>query len=131
MTLPRSRERFRQLSERRESCRQRNWRAHSLVEHGPVSDAAFPTAVDAAGMAGIDWRNSVDRPIIHSRRAVRRCNHAVEIPIPDFIAIEDFQDTLEGDRLLFDYRLRPGVVTRRNALDLMRLVGIEVHASKS
>ncbi len=42
-----------------------------------------------------------------------------------------FQDTLEGDRLLFDYRLRPGVVTRRNALDLMRLVGIEVNASKS
>jgi DNA mismatch repair ATPase MutS len=37
-----------------------------------------------------------------------------------------FQDTLEGDRLLFDYRLRPGVVTRRNALDLMRLVGIDV-----
>ena len=42
-----------------------------------------------------------------------------------------FQDTLEGDRLLFDYRLRPGVVTRRNALDLMRLVGIDVHASRS
>ena len=37
-----------------------------------------------------------------------------------------FQDTLEGDRLFFDYRLRPGVVTRRNALDLMRLVGIDV-----
>ncbi len=42
-----------------------------------------------------------------------------------------FQDTLEDDRLLFDYLLRPGVVTRRNALDLMRLVGIEVGASKS
>jgi len=40
-----------------------------------------------------------------------------------------FQDTLEGDRLLFDYRLRPGVVTRRNALDLMRLVGIDVSKS--
>jgi DNA mismatch repair ATPase MutS len=39
-----------------------------------------------------------------------------------------FQDTLEGERLLLDYRLRPGVVTRRNALDLMRLVGIEVKA---
>jgi hypothetical protein len=38
-----------------------------------------------------------------------------------------FQDTLESDRLIFDYRLRPGVVTRRNALDLMRLVGIEVN----
>jgi hypothetical protein len=37
-----------------------------------------------------------------------------------------FQDTLEGDRLLFDYRLQPGVVTRRNALDLMRLVGIDI-----
>jgi DNA mismatch repair ATPase MutS len=37
-----------------------------------------------------------------------------------------FQDTLEGDRLLFDYSLRPGVVTRRNALDLMRLIGIDV-----
>ena len=40
-----------------------------------------------------------------------------------------FQDTLEGDRLLFDYTLRPGVVTRRNALDLMRLVGIDVSRS--
>ena len=40
-----------------------------------------------------------------------------------------FQDTLEGDRLLFDYRLQPGVVTRRNALDLMRLVGIDVSKS--
>jgi DNA mismatch repair ATPase MutS len=37
-----------------------------------------------------------------------------------------FQDTLEGDRLVFDYRIRPGVVTRRNALDLMRMIGIEV-----
>ena len=42
-----------------------------------------------------------------------------------------FQDTLEDDRLLFDYRLRPGVVTRRNALDLMRLVGIEVKRNDS
>jgi DNA mismatch repair ATPase MutS len=37
-----------------------------------------------------------------------------------------FQDTLEGDKLLFDYKIRPGVVTRRNALDLMRMVGIEL-----
>jgi DNA mismatch repair ATPase MutS len=41
-----------------------------------------------------------------------------------------FQDTLEGDRLLFDYKLRPGVVTRRNALDLMRLVGIDVSSNR-
>ncbi len=37
-----------------------------------------------------------------------------------------FQDGLEGDRLVFDYRMRPGVVSRRNALALMRLVGIEI-----
>jgi len=37
-----------------------------------------------------------------------------------------FQDRLEDNRLIFDYRMREGVVTRRNALDLMRLVGIEI-----
>ena len=42
-----------------------------------------------------------------------------------------FQDTLEGDRLLFDYKIRPGVVTRRNSLDLMRMVGIEVPGEKA
>lgn len=42
-----------------------------------------------------------------------------------------FQDTLEGERLSFDYKIRPGVVTRRNALDLMRMVGIAVPTSAS
>jgi DNA mismatch repair ATPase MutS len=42
-----------------------------------------------------------------------------------------FQDSLEGDRLIFDYRIRPGVVTRRNALDLMRLVGITIPKNES
>ena len=37
-----------------------------------------------------------------------------------------FEDRLEGDRIVFDYRLRPGVVQRSNALDLMRAVGLEV-----
>ncbi len=37
-----------------------------------------------------------------------------------------FEDHLEGGRILFDYRLRPGVVTRSNALELMRAVGLEV-----
>ena len=49
-----------------------------------------------------------------------------ELANPQAGANVHFQDTLEGDRLFFDYRLRPGVVTRRNALDLMRLVGIDV-----
>jgi len=37
-----------------------------------------------------------------------------------------FEDTLEDHHLRFDYRLRPGVVERSNALDLMRSVGLDV-----
>ena len=37
-----------------------------------------------------------------------------------------FEDRLEGGRLVFDYRMRPGVVERSNALDLMRAVGLDV-----
>ena len=37
-----------------------------------------------------------------------------------------FEDHLEDGRVVFDYRMRPGVVTKSNALELMRTVGIEV-----
>lgn len=37
-----------------------------------------------------------------------------------------FASELAGGRLSFDYRLRPGVVVRSNALDLMRSVGLAV-----
>ena len=37
-----------------------------------------------------------------------------------------FEDHLEGGEIRFDYNLRPGVVTRSNALALMRAVGLEV-----
>jgi hypothetical protein len=37
-----------------------------------------------------------------------------------------FEDHLEGGEIKFDYRLRSGVVTRSNALELMRAVGLEV-----
>jgi hypothetical protein len=37
-----------------------------------------------------------------------------------------FEDRLEGGRMLFDYHLRPGVVQRSNALELMRSVGLDV-----
>ena len=35
-----------------------------------------------------------------------------------------FEDRLEAGRMTFDYQLRPGVVRRSNALELMRLVGL-------
>jgi DNA mismatch repair ATPase MutS len=37
-----------------------------------------------------------------------------------------FEDHLEDGRMCFDYTMRPGVVTKSNALALMRAVGLEV-----
>ncbi|MGE0444614.1 MAG: DNA mismatch repair protein MutS [Vicinamibacterales bacterium] len=37
-----------------------------------------------------------------------------------------FEDTFDGDRIRFDYRMRTGPVTRSNALALMRAVGLDV-----
>jgi hypothetical protein len=37
-----------------------------------------------------------------------------------------FADHLEGGEMAFDYRLQPGVVTKSNAIELMRSVGLEV-----
>ncbi|HLW76580.1 MAG TPA: hypothetical protein VKS01_06330, partial [Bryobacteraceae bacterium] len=37
-----------------------------------------------------------------------------------------FEDHIEGGEMKFDYRLHPGVVTRSNALELMRAVGLDV-----
>jgi DNA mismatch repair ATPase MutS len=37
-----------------------------------------------------------------------------------------FEDQVENGRILFDYLLRPGVVRKSNALELMRSIGLEV-----
>ncbi|MGO8699552.1 MAG: MutS-related protein [Limisphaerales bacterium] len=37
-----------------------------------------------------------------------------------------FEDQLANGKLSFDYRLRPGVVKKSNALDLMRSIGLDV-----
>jgi hypothetical protein len=37
-----------------------------------------------------------------------------------------FQDELRNGRMLFDFKLRDGVVTRSNAMELMRSIGLEV-----
>jgi DNA mismatch repair ATPase MutS len=37
-----------------------------------------------------------------------------------------FEDHLENGKMTFDYKLRPGVVRKSNALELMRSVGLEV-----
>ena len=37
-----------------------------------------------------------------------------------------FQDFVEDGKMRFDYILRDGVVTKSNALELMRLIGLKV-----
>jgi hypothetical protein len=37
-----------------------------------------------------------------------------------------FEDHLEDGKMVFDYRMQPGIVTHSNALELMRTVGLEV-----
>jgi hypothetical protein len=37
-----------------------------------------------------------------------------------------FEDHLENGRMTFDYIMRPGVVTKSNAIELMRSVGLEI-----
>ena len=37
-----------------------------------------------------------------------------------------FEDRLEDGKMIFDYRMRPGVVERSNALALMRAIGLDV-----
>ena len=37
-----------------------------------------------------------------------------------------FEDRIVEGRMSFDYKIRPGVITRTNALELMRMVGLDV-----
>jgi DNA mismatch repair ATPase MutS len=39
-----------------------------------------------------------------------------------------FEDTGEAGNLCFDYKLRPGVLTRSNALNIAHLLGIDAAA---
>ena len=42
------------------------------------------------------------------------------------VANVHFEDRIENGMMVFDYRMRPGVVERSNALELMRAVGLRV-----
>ncbi|MSO81761.1 MAG: DNA mismatch repair protein MutS [Acidobacteria bacterium] len=41
-----------------------------------------------------------------------------------------FEDRFEGGEIRFDYRMKPGPVTRSNAIALMRAVGLEVNGTE-
>ena len=53
---------------------------------------------------------------------------ALEQRFPAQVTTCHFTDRFDGQALHFDYRLRPGVATTTNALDVLRLEGIDVLA---
>lgn len=50
----------------------------------------------------------------------------IAVDMADRVFNAHFEDRIEGDRLIFDYKLRPGVVQTSNALHLMRAIGLGV-----
>jgi hypothetical protein len=51
--------------------------------------------------------------------------HIAEVLAPQAVNVH-FEDHIEEGRIAFDYHLRPGLVRKSNALELMRSVGLEV-----
>ena len=51
--------------------------------------------------------------------------HIVEVLAPRAANVH-FADHIENGRMVWDYKMRPGVVQNSNALALMRAVGLEV-----
>jgi hypothetical protein len=47
-------------------------------------------------------------------------------PLGDRAANVHFEDHIQDGRILFDYVMRPGVVRKSNAIELMRSVGLEI-----
>jgi DNA mismatch repair ATPase MutS len=41
-----------------------------------------------------------------------------------------FEDSFDGEGIRFDYRMKPGPVTRSNAIALMRAVGLEIQENQ-
>ncbi len=50
----------------------------------------------------------------------------LEDALPGQVRNVHFQENVDGDKMTFDYQLRPGVVTSGNALRWMRVVGLDV-----
>jgi hypothetical protein len=51
---------------------------------------------------------------------------SLENVFPDRVRNAHFQERFEDDRLSFDYRLRSGVVTTSNGIELMKSIGLDI-----
>lgn len=79
-------------------------------------------AIGAAGLVrGLLARGAIGIATTHDLSLARVADELA----PAAINVH-FEDRLEGGGLVFDYTMRPGVVTRSNALDLMRAAGLDI-----
>jgi hypothetical protein len=75
----------------------------------------------AAVVSGLVKRGSVGMITTHDLALTKIADD------PSIMAVNvHFEDRIEDGRIEFDYAMRPGVVTRSNALELMRAVGLDV-----
>jgi len=47
-------------------------------------------------------------------------------PLKGHLLNVHFVDSFVDGRMIFDYKLRPGIVTKSNGLELMRSIGLDV-----
>jgi hypothetical protein len=79
-------------------------------------------AIGAAGLVrGLLARGAIGIATTHDLSLARVADELA----PAAINVH-FEDRLEEGRLVFDYKMRPGVVQRSNALDLMRAAGLDI-----
>jgi hypothetical protein len=74
-----------------------------------------------AVVKGLARRNAIGLLTTHDLALA----HIVDALAPHAANVH-FEDHIENGRIMFDYHLRPGIVTKSNALELMRSVGLEV-----
>jgi Mismatch repair ATPase (MutS family) len=79
---------------------------------------------DWGGMRGTSiWLNAALLGLITTHDlALARIAEEIQPPGANY----HFEDQILNGKMSFDYRLRPGVVEKSNALELMRLVGLDV-----
>ena len=84
-------------------------------------DANVPIEDTVGAMASLVAAGAVGLVTTHDLALAR-----VADALAPLAANVHFEDHLEAGAIAFDYRLRPGVVEKSNALELMRAVGLEV-----
>ena len=82
------------------------------------------------GAAGL-LRNLIDRGGIGLITTHDLALTAIADDLSPRAANVHFEDRFEGGEIRFDYRLKPGPVTRSNAIALMRAVGLDIDRTDS